>query len=76
MFVCPTGRSQSMQSLNRSVGGGDTFRLRRGQGRVFRGNNSRRRPFRRGGSKYFVFLSCSMHSGSIMELQPLPDIVT
>lgn len=42
-------RSQSMQSVNRSSGGGDTFRLRRGQGRIFRGNNSQRRPFRRGG---------------------------
>lgn len=41
-------RSQSMQSLNRSNSGGDTFRFRRGQGRVFRGN-SQRRPFRRGG---------------------------
>ncbi|XP_021921057.1 chromatin target of PRMT1 protein-like isoform X3 [Zootermopsis nevadensis] len=42
------GRSQSLQSLNRSSNVGDTFRFRRGQGRVFRGN-SQRRPFRRGG---------------------------
>lgn len=48
-WVGRLSRSQSMQSLNRSSGGGDTFRLRRGQGRVFRGNNSRRRSFRRGG---------------------------
>ena len=56
MFVCCTGRSQSMQSLNRNGGGGDAFRLRRGQGRVFRGNNSQRRPFRRGGREYFISL--------------------